>query len=90
VVRTALVERYPPVAVLGASAAPPALGWRPSPHLTGRHSREVDELELQGWPGSWGPRWVSGWARRTSRHGMQISIVNRPSISLKGPLKVPQ
>jgi hypothetical protein len=25
-----------------------------------------------------------------SRHGMQISTVNRPSISLKGPVKVPQ
>ena len=23
-------------------------------------------------------------------HGMQISTVNRPSISLKGPVKVPQ
>jgi hypothetical protein len=29
-------------------------------------------------------------ARRTSRQGMQISTVNRPSISLKGPVKVPQ
>jgi hypothetical protein len=52
--------------------------------------REVDELELQGWPGSWKPSRGSGWARRTSRQGMQISTVNRPSISLKGPVKVPQ
>ena len=33
---------------------------------------------------------MSGWAWRTSRHGMQISTVNRPSTSLKGPVKVPQ
>jgi hypothetical protein len=44
----------------------------------------------QGWPGSWRPSRVSGWAWRTSRHGMQISTVNRPSIWLKGPVKVPQ
>ena len=43
-----------------------------------------------GWPGSWNPFRMSGWARRTSRQGMQISTVNRPSISLKGPVKVPQ
>jgi hypothetical protein len=33
---------------------------------------------------------VSGWAWRTSRHGTQISTVNRPSTSLNGPVKVPQ
>jgi DNA-binding PadR family transcriptional regulator len=44
----------------------------------------------QGWPGSWRPSRVSGWAWRTSRHGMQISTVNRPSIWLKGPVKVAQ
>jgi len=44
----------------------------------------------QGWPGSWKPSRVSGWAWRTSRHGMQISTVNSPSIWLKGPVKVPQ
>ena len=33
---------------------------------------------------------VFGWAWRTSRHEMQISTVNRPSTSLKGPVKVPQ
>jgi hypothetical protein len=44
----------------------------------------------QGWPGSCRPSRVSGWARRTSRHGMQISTVNSPSTSLKGPVKVPQ
>jgi hypothetical protein len=44
----------------------------------------------QGWPGSWKASSLSGWAWRTSRQGMQISTVNRPSISLKGPVKVPQ
>ena len=29
-----------------------------------------------------------GWARWTSRHGMQISTVNRPWSSLNGPVKV--
>jgi hypothetical protein len=44
----------------------------------------------QGWPGSWRPSRVSGPAWRISRQGMQISTGNRPSISLKGPVKVPQ
>ena len=33
---------------------------------------------------------MSGWAWQTSRHGMQISTVNRPSTSLNGPVEVPQ
>ena len=44
----------------------------------------------KGWAGSWRPSRVSDRAWRTSRHGMQISTVNRPWISLKGPVKVPQ
>jgi hypothetical protein len=58
--------------------------------FSGHNPRWDNPTSPRGCPGSWRPSRVPGWARRTSRHGMQINTVNRPSTSLKGPVKVPQ
>jgi hypothetical protein len=45
---------------------------------------------LRGLAGIVRPSRVSGWAWRTSRQGMQMSTVTRPSTLLNGPVEVPQ
>ena len=72
-----MLGRAVPLQVPGAGE-PPAAAVNRAPQL------------LPWLPGVVEAEQVSGWARRTSRQGMQISTVNRPSISLKGPVKVPQ
>jgi hypothetical protein len=73
----------------GDAQQPGAVASSTSDATTGRRSRESSMASRRG-PHPVTSRLGRSRCLRTSRQGMQISTVNRPSISLKGPVAVPQ